>query len=528
MSTVQISEINKLYANLAHVETESGIWSCQMYDCQHSSNLRNLLRDCINFEFMKSDVAEKMKRILQMTLTYNRCLISNQSKNYLWNDCIQMLKTEFNSIQNYFNSEEREYVHKTIEYIEKHSSDITEKLTTNVEQELAATVGRCLVFPETPRLGHLYREWVSCSGLNDKVTVIVNKGEIANEVLNNYELLLLPGAPNRYLNRPMFDLYLRSLILSGLAERVKFLGPSWSFIKNDADVITKLFAGFYLTSAPTFQMLGQGKISEQEELKEIEFWDENTNSDINDNYESFEQGGSTTCRMISLGKNLYYPIENDAKKVTTLIRDSNTSIWKIALKDPFTELETNDFLVACVGRSETQDLRERAAKKMGSTYAKFVEQQARWKERLEELFRNEDQRSVEKKLSNAGISKANRARFWVASEAIQPASPKDFDSLLQYLKFDSNEIQKIMNSADQYDAILIAEGREASKAILNALDEYEYTKLEMGESIEITLENFGDATYLIAPFVNLLEEEIFCKPSQIRQVIRYSNEGKNL
>jgi hypothetical protein len=162
---------------------------------------------------------------------------------------------------------------------------------------------------------------------------------------------------------------------------------------------------------------------------------------------------------------------------------------------------------------------------MGIEFEKFVAQQSEWKTRLEGHLNKSSIKNLEQSLLKAGVSKANRVRHWIAPEAIQPAIKSDFVSLLEFLDFSTSEIARIVNSADEYDALLISEGREASKAISNALDEFEYNKLDRGESVEITLENFGDAIYLISPNQGVMSEELDCKPSQVRQVIQYQSAG---
>jgi len=99
---------------------------------------------------------------------------------------------------------------------------------------------------------------------------------------------------------------------------------------------------------------------------------------------------------------------------------------------------------------------------------------------------------------------------------------------LKYLKFSREEIDVITRLTNTYDSLLITEGREAAKAIADTLEEFEYSQLDLGRPIEITLENYGDATYLIAPHHGILEVEIDCRPSQVRQVIQYHVGEKSL
>jgi len=378
--------------------------------------------------------------------------------------------------------------------------------------------------PETSRIGHLYRDWVIDNSLSEKISILINKGDIANEIQDDYKLLLFPGSPSRYLARPFFDVYLRSLLLSGVASHVTFVAPSWSYSNMDLRMSENLMSSFTLRSFPTLNLVGKTSIDNNQE-KPIEEWERDDSFSTSQSYEVFEVGGSVPCKLIMLGDELVYPIEEDAKRVTVLVKDIEKGVWKIESRDPFSGLEKGEFLVACVGRSETQDLRNRAARKMGEDFQEFFLQQKEWKSRLELLLQKGSSKEVEERLTEAAVSKANRARYWVLPEAIQPAIKSDFYSLLKYLDFVPTEIEKITRLANSYESLLIAEGREAAKAISETLDEFEYSKLERGESIEMTLENFGDATYLISPNQGILDEEVYCRPSQVRQVIQYKVGG---
>ena len=90
--------------------------------------------------------------------------------------------------------------------------------------------------------------------------------------------------------------------------------------------------------------------------------------------------------------------------------------------------------------------------------------------------------------------------------------------------FNPKEAHLAITLADQFDSLLITEGREAGKALTSSLAEEDFIRLDNKLSVEITLENFGDATYLLAPVVEVLVDEIVCKPSQVRQVVSFENQ----
>ena len=147
------------------------------------------------------------------------------------------------------------------------------------------------------------------------------------------------------------------------------------------------------------------------------------------------------------------------------------------------------------------------------------ERQRVWKQLLQDKLDSNGIKAFEEQLKTAGVKKYSRARFWILPEAIQPGLPSDFQAMLKELGFKPQEAQVAISLADQFDSLLITEGREAGKALTSALAEEDFMKLDRELSVEITLENFGDATYLLSPVEGISEDEIDCKPSQVRQVV---------
>lgn len=524
MKDLWISGLNQLYSNLSSGIQENGTWRFRVFESGEGRSFREQLGNCIRHESMNLEVLKDLKISLQVTLSYQRVLISRHPYEFFWEEHLRELEKRFSLSKNFIDSSLKMAIEGVFNVIENSAGDITTLLTHVVEDEIRRSSGRCLIVPETPKLGHLYQDWADQMRSEMDVSILKNKSDISSLAFEDYNLILFPGSPSRYLARQFFDTYLRSLLLSGISKQVSFVSPSWAFTKADLDLSETLLPGLKIVSLPVFDLVTEKEVEISTEGLSIEPWEMDVSYSSNQSYEQFEPGGSIPCRLIGLGNNLVYPIEDDAKRVTVLVKDVEKGIWEIDFKDPYSELGVDDFLIACVSRSETQDLRERAARKMAGNYEKFMTCQMEWKRKLNHLFAESSTKTVELALLKAGVSKANRARYWISPDAIQPASRTDFIALLKYLGFENLEIEQIIKLANEYDALLISEGREASKAIANALDEFEFSKLDRGESLEITLDEFGDATYLVSANQGILSDELYCRPSQVRKVIEYSNE----
>ena len=257
-----------------------------------------------------------------------------------------------------------------------------------------------------------------------------------------------------------------------------------------------------------------------------EFFDANSAQNSIDDFEAYEPGGEFACRFIFLGKGLAYPVEEDSKRVSVLLKNTKTGDWEPGHKHPFDELEPGDIIVASVDRSEIQANRDRAAREMGEAFKVFEEKQIEWKSRLSERAKHIGLEALEQELTRIGVKKYRRVSYWWLPDAIQPSSAADFRATLKYLSYSEGEVNLIIELANSFDGNLIKAGRSAGLAISNSLDELELTSLENGHPIELTLEDFGDASYLLAPVAGVSDEEVMCRPSQIRRVISVPSGGE--
>jgi hypothetical protein len=526
MSQISISRLNSLYKNIEQSTVAHEAWRYRVFQSSPGFKLKKAIQDVLQSgDVLDQEHLKELKALLQVSLTYSRILVSDKPAEDFWNEHTVFLRKALGASKNYLDSSLQDSVLKVITILEHSVASITQDFTRIVLSEIESIKGKILIFPETPRIGYFYRDWVNQQSFDFAVEVLIDKGEIQGKLFDEYSLILFPGAPSKYLRRPFFDIYLRSLLFSGFAPRVTFISPDWATYKSDLNFAEGLFSGMKMLTPPKLTLVQDENVLKMEESDlldaDIEFFD---NTSRNSNFESFESGGSVPCRLILLGNNLAYPVEHDSKRVTIIKKNANSGTWEIDSKHPFQELIPGDYIVACVGRSETTDLRERAAFKMGQQYIKFLASQNTWKQMLQDKLDAQGLKTFEEELKNAGVNKYTRARFWILPEAIQPGLPSDFQAILKELGFKPQDAQIVIALADQFDSLLITEGREAGKALTSSLAEEDFMRLDKKLSVEITLENFGDATYLLAPVVEVSLDEIACRPSQVRQVISFENQ----
>jgi len=102
---------------------------------------------------------------------------------------------------------------------------------------------------------------------------------------------------------------------------------------------------------------------------------------------------------------------------------------------------------------------------------------------------------------------------------IDPLLNRDFEVLLHWLGLGKSEAKLTMELAKSMDGARIQAGRNAGNAIAQSLDEQESMALEKGLVLEVTLEDHGDATYLLAPVLGVSDGVIMFRSSQVRRVV---------
>lgn len=518
---MQPNRLNALYENSAHAHNVPDAWTYKIYSDPNGAALKRALIKALKYENVwQEEVTSQLRLLLQVSLSYARALVVESLGLTFWEDHTKRLETCLQETANYLPSELVTFISDAIGLQRKYSLDITTRLVNSIFEAISSVEGKVLVFPETKTLGEYFAGWVNQNSLNEKVTILLEKGKIHSQLFENFELVLIPGSPIRFSRRKNFDIYLRALLFAGISPKAYFVSPDWATYSNDEKFAQSLFLGLEVGDAPKIRILRDetAQVSDEniDQMVEMEQF-ESTHQ--NGDYEELETGGSTPCRLVRLGATLAYPIESDSKKISTFGFDESKAEWTLSYKQPFEDLEIGNIVVACVGSSETQSLRDRAAEEMGPDFDNFTASQKHWKSKLEEAFVEFGIDGFEAKLRIAGVKRWARAKYWVMADAIQPGLALDFETTLKVLGYSNSDVRTMVALASTYDGQLIKAGRQAGQAITQSLDEDDLAKLEAGLPLEITLEDFGDAIYLLAPVTEIEQEEIMCRSSQVRKVI---------
>ena len=516
MSTLRL---NQLYEN-ASVLNHS--FEYRIYASPKGAFGRQLIGETLSeLQSLALPQTEKLTQALRTSFAYIRSLLSADGDKY-WDDQANQLSSEASSLENLISTSLRAKLGLIVNFLREDAPAISERHSSEVIAQIMKISGKTLLVADTGALGHHYSEWVQANQLSKSVQVLVNKRTLGRLIFEEFACVLLPAAPARFASLEKFDIYLKTLLFSGFAEKVVFVSPKWSHSPKDFNFYEKIFPGLEINPKPKFVLDSdqtQEEFLDSTELEESESLVIGQEHD----YDLLDVSGSEPCRLIRLNGNLAYPIEADAKRVSILEFSESEGNWIVVAKNPFDELQLGEILVACVSGSETEALRDRAAQEMGTDYSKFVGKQALWKSRLEEKANELSSSALVVSLLQAGVETAQRFTYWLLPDSIQPGVPTDFQKLLKYLEFSEDEIKEIRLLASKFDGALIKAGRSAGKSLVEALDDADIAQLQTGAALQITLENFGDATYLLAPVEGIDESHTNCKSSQIRQLVHIGN-----
>ena len=517
-----VEQVNRLYLNAAEAAAVPRSWKIDFYSSPKGAELAAQLAELRRSSIDWHDATfSDLSIALNVIKTYARCLLAGEPMGDFWTNELSNLESEIFAIRNYLPAAQLQALDYLLSFLRQNIEEVARLHSESIRSAVIAVDGRVLLVPETARLRHKADDWVAAHGLSDIVTVHSLR-DVRVQLFEPFELTLFPSSPSAYLNREQFASHLRALLLTGVTPKVTFVSPDWFMFKRDLQLDRHLMPGFELANIPTLEisLATQADITLAPEAPAAsDVFEDWIPRQASGDFATYESGGDQGCRIIAIGEELVFPVEADSKKVSVFEFNDKADAWQISFKNPFKDLQSGDYLVACVDTSESQALRERAAKDMGDDFQRYVSSQIYWKGLLQEKITQLGIGTVEAELRVAGVEKFSRARNWVEEEHIDPLLNRDFEVLLHWLGLAKSEAKLTMELAKSMDGARIQAGRNAGNAIAQCLDEQELMALEKGQVLEVTLEDHGDATYLLAPVLGVGDEVILFRSSQVRRVI---------
>ena len=146
--------------------------------------------------------------------------------------------------------------------------------------------------------------------------------------------------------------------------------------------------------------------------------------------------------------------------------------------------------------------------------------QLEWKIRLQAQGSELGWLGLEKKLSEAGVSKAHRVRWWgMDPYFIRPMSDIDLEKLIAYLGFDAAFSDRVFEATRRINYARDKAGKAARLALTSAVTDEIWTNLQKGHACEISLADFGEASFIAVRAKDFDSSERLTGILQIRRIL---------
>ena len=408
--------------------------------------------------------------------------------------------------------------HFTLDELAKIADLRAERILSNVGQE------KTLLVAETPRLSRLLSDWVDHQRFDIHPDTQVHLDAANFSKLKNlgFEHLSFVGLPSMYLSRQNYQSQFRALVLSGIAPKVTFTGPSWLRRPADARFTEHLLWNLPGLDSPVPMLTGPEAVKPWiSDLDQADLIDESSRQAVEDDeIQPLETTGTLIpARIIQLANGLGYPVEDEAQNVSKLDLARHETA-KIKMVHPFEELAIGDVLVANVAGSEQDVLRYKVREKIGhEEYQSFLEAASWWKETARtELSRNAE--PFLRNLVSNGCERVHRLEYWISDECVMPKYESDFVALLKSLGTEGVSIVEILKRSRRFLSLLRAAGLEARKSLEESISIEQIEKLMSGETVSVEVDGYFGAEYLLSPVVMVEDEIRNVSARQIRRIVR--------
>lgn len=365
-------------------------------------------------------------------------------------------------------------------------------------------------------------------GLGNKNTYIITKQKTEYESLNlnnNYISML---SAKEFLEKGIFAKYILFLGTPGYydqkfsevfyGENVFFLGYScfenrlikrnvFSNIVGTKDIINTLYKNVEMSdsfSGINYKDSIQSKIDSKSEEVLVEQYEKAALFDIQDAVE---------VKFVRISNNnyIFLPL---TQKVNIIERDT----LKI-LTEYVKDLQIGDLLVFR-SHNASNLIKEVADKILGDDAKRFRLYVEGWKRRLRINVERKGVQSVSRILKikyKINEASENNVKNWISEDAFNPYS---LDRLLYALKFDEQEIIRIIEATKKIVSAHISAGRKISRDLMNELDEGLESLVDVHGFYTFKSRNFEDSYFNIEIIKSISNKTYFVQEKEVMKIIK--------
>lgn len=342
---------------------------------------------------------------------------------------------------------------------------------------------------------------------------------LANVQATDRNHAVLVSAPD--IRRVNMD-HMRRLLLGGAFVKVTFVIPNWWPTGNLESFLSALWFGLESKTSVKIKLVGADRPSQSSQLEPSRIdWDLSIPAKpIAKEMERFSSSGPIECLLIELHEGLVMPVESGATRVSVIRRNTESGEFVLESETPSALVGKNDVVFSFAQVSERNYIREQARRLLGDSFRDIEATQNEWKTALRERATSSGIVAFERILSEAGVTKAHRLRWWINDpNFIRPMVDQDFLILLAQLGFDDRQIRDMVEAARRVNSAHDTAGRVARTLLVESLTEEIWALIQSDKAAEIVLSDAGEASFIACKVIGMRSYPVNASAAQVRRIL---------
>lgn len=513
--TFSLSILNSKYRNLSEISHSENAWRIIRVNDPKSQQAYQALLRCWTSRFLSADHFEELRSDLRDAYVALRSTVgSAEAVNSHCDRILQNLRKSIQGADNFLSPDERKLLSDAALKFEDYSKAQSYPLSEAVIFEMTNGPHEKSLVVSSPSQRTTAETIVGDNMLHGSIPRLLAS---TNFQARNHVVLVAAPDPQRI---PIE--HLRRLFLGGEIVKATFIVPNWWL-----PGVSKLLNAALWFGLPVSQpikivetgLLAPALVDETEKV--ISNWDLSVPPrPMSRELERFAGSGPVECQLLGLEHGLVMPVEKSAKRLSVIRKSALDGSFVLESVSPRQASESQEIVFSFAQVSEREFIREQAEILLGDSLSQILEIQGIWKKQLREHALKLGWSELETQLSDLGVKKAHRVRWWMMDpNFIRPMADKDFSLLLRFLNLDEEFANQAFLATRRINHARDSAGKVARKALLEALSEQAWSTLQSGHPCEINLANVGEASFVACRSTSLSESTVMANVLQVRRIL---------
>ena len=457
-----------------------------------------------------ADIFKPLKQILAHIHWDLRGFVGSTSESTdRWTEKFDNLRNELASVKIHMSEETQQ---KALALLDK-LKDLQESDLNYAKaiQSMIESHDQVLLVAEKPRLKSAIASYVASLDQANYVA-IVSLDSLVKETVPQTTKVVILAAP-----RKVSDNFMRVLALGAPASSLTFLAPNWLVGTSPQKISQDLARGLAGVRKQALKVSGP-LFTRSFQEPGIEEYEQTQLSEHQHSYKKYVSQGSVDCKLVYLAGGYVMPLEIGAKRISVL---SQNEAGNLEVKSIFFEsLENGDVIFDLRSGVEDSFLVEVAELRMGPRFAEYSRIRAIMKGRLAAIIQSKGKKATIEFLTKARVSTAKYMDDWLQNEDFTTLrSNDDWHNLLVALDFTAPEVKVFKDLGSELRTSLISIGLNARLQMAESVSSKEWEKVLQGEIVTKTLDDYGDADFILALVVKVDSSISKCEIDDIRKVM---------